>query len=105
MIYTLAVFLPWVAFSLKGRIFSAIFSFILWVILCFPFVLTVAIVIFPHSNLANLGLNNTVLTGLTGFTLQIIWFCSSFFFVDNIDYLVLFSHAFRSEARRHGTTY
>ncbi|WQV02450.1 flagellar biosynthesis protein FlgG [Helicobacter pylori] len=33
MIYTLAVFLPWVAFSLKGRIFSTIFSFILWVIL------------------------------------------------------------------------
>ncbi len=33
MIYTLAVFLPWVAFFLKGRIFSAIFSFILWVIL------------------------------------------------------------------------
>ncbi|EMH48456.1 hypothetical protein HMPREF1437_00428 [Helicobacter pylori HP116Bi] len=33
MIYTLAVFLPWVAFFLRGRIFSAIFSFILWVIL------------------------------------------------------------------------
>ncbi|WP_121035537.1 flagellar biosynthesis protein FlgG [Helicobacter pylori] len=33
MIYTLAVFLPWVAFSLKGRIFSTIFSFILWIIL------------------------------------------------------------------------
>ncbi|OOQ21979.1 flagellar biosynthesis protein FlgG [Helicobacter pylori] len=33
MIYTLAVFFPWVAFSLRGRIFSAIFSFILWVIL------------------------------------------------------------------------
>ncbi len=79
MIYTLAVFLPWVAFFLKGRIFSTIFSFILWVILCFPFVLTVAIVIFPHSNLADLGLGNTVLTGLTGFTLQIIWFFSSFF--------------------------
>ncbi|OOP95169.1 flagellar biosynthesis protein FlgG [Helicobacter pylori] len=29
----LAVFFPWVAFSLRGRIFSAIFSFILWVIL------------------------------------------------------------------------
>ncbi|XNZ31090.1 flagellar biosynthesis protein FlgG [Helicobacter pylori] len=33
MIYMLAVFFPWVAFSLRGRIFSAIFSFILWVIL------------------------------------------------------------------------
>ncbi|GAA8401780.1 hypothetical protein HpDR45_02520 [Helicobacter pylori] len=33
VIYTLAVFLPWVAFFLRGRIFSAIFSFILWVIL------------------------------------------------------------------------
>nr|WP_238759075.1 flagellar biosynthesis protein FlgG [Helicobacter pylori] len=29
----LAVFLPWVAFSLRGGIFSTIFSFILWVIL------------------------------------------------------------------------
>ncbi|WP_332245628.1 flagellar biosynthesis protein FlgG [Helicobacter pylori] len=33
VIYMLAVFFPWVAFFLKGRIFSAIFSFILWVIL------------------------------------------------------------------------
>ncbi|GAA8095904.1 hypothetical protein HpDR14_07160 [Helicobacter pylori] len=33
MIYTLAVFLPWAAFSLRGGIFSTIFSFILWVIL------------------------------------------------------------------------
>ncbi|AVL49466.1 flagellar biosynthesis protein FlgG [Helicobacter pylori] len=31
----LAVFLPWVAFFLRGRIFSAIFSFILWVILSY----------------------------------------------------------------------
>ncbi len=76
MIYTLAVFLPWLAFFLHGRVFSAVFSFILWVILCFPFVLAVAIVIFPHSNLANLALVNTVLTGLA---LQIIWFCGSFF--------------------------
>ncbi|WP_227978830.1 flagellar biosynthesis protein FlgG [Helicobacter pylori] len=35
VIYTLAVFLPWVAFSLRGGIFSTIFSFILWVILIF----------------------------------------------------------------------
>ncbi|WP_232257510.1 flagellar biosynthesis protein FlgG [Helicobacter pylori] len=33
MIYTLAVFFPWVAFSLRGGIFSAVFSFILWVVL------------------------------------------------------------------------
>ncbi|WP_332244910.1 flagellar biosynthesis protein FlgG [Helicobacter pylori] len=38
VIYTLAVFLPWVAFFLRGRIFSAIFSFILWVILIFDIV-------------------------------------------------------------------
>ncbi|QQW88623.1 flagellar biosynthesis protein FlgG [Helicobacter pylori] len=31
MIYVLAVFFPWLAFLLRGRIFSAIFSFILWV--------------------------------------------------------------------------
>ncbi len=35
MIYTLAVFLPWVAFFLHGRVFSAVFSFILWVVLGF----------------------------------------------------------------------
>ncbi|MGL2705626.1 flagellar biosynthesis protein FlgG [Helicobacter pylori] len=33
VIYMLAVFFPWAAFFLRGRIFSAIFSFILWVIL------------------------------------------------------------------------
>ncbi|PDX49899.1 flagellar biosynthesis protein FlgG [Helicobacter pylori] len=38
MIYMLAVFLPWVAFFLRGRIFSTIFSFILWVILIFDIV-------------------------------------------------------------------
>ncbi len=38
MIYTLAVFLPWVAFSLRSGIFSTIFSFILWVILIFDIV-------------------------------------------------------------------
>ncbi|AFI03303.1 hypothetical protein HPPC18_07975 [Helicobacter pylori PeCan18] len=32
MIYTLAVFFPWVAFFLRDRIFSAVFSFILWII-------------------------------------------------------------------------
>ncbi|GAA8384910.1 hypothetical protein Hpkin5_03170 [Helicobacter pylori] len=76
MIYTLAVFFPWVAFFLRGGIFSAVFSFILWVVLCLPFVLTVAIVIFPHSNLTNLGLVSAV---LGGFMLQIIWFFGSFF--------------------------
>ncbi|WP_240448820.1 flagellar biosynthesis protein FlgG [Helicobacter pylori] len=33
VIYMLAVFFPWAAFFLRDRIFSAIFSFILWVIL------------------------------------------------------------------------
>lgn len=32
VIYTLAVFFPWVAFFLRDRIFSAVFSFILWII-------------------------------------------------------------------------
>ncbi|GAA8265403.1 hypothetical protein HpDR19_01150 [Helicobacter pylori] len=32
VIYTLAVFFPWVAFSLRDRIFSTVFSFILWII-------------------------------------------------------------------------
>ncbi|PDW36614.1 flagellar biosynthesis protein FlgG [Helicobacter pylori] len=38
VIYTLAVFFPWVAFSLRGGTFSTIFSFILWVILIFDIV-------------------------------------------------------------------
>ncbi|GAA8321058.1 hypothetical protein HpDR60_27060 [Helicobacter pylori] len=38
VIYALAVFLPWVAFFLRGGIFSTIFSFILWVILIFDIV-------------------------------------------------------------------
>ncbi|WP_332244974.1 flagellar biosynthesis protein FlgG [Helicobacter pylori] len=33
VIYMLAVFFPWAAFFLRGRIFSTIFSFILWVVL------------------------------------------------------------------------
>ncbi|WP_156594097.1 flagellar biosynthesis protein FlgG [Helicobacter pylori] len=66
MIYTLAVFLPWVAFFLRGGIFSAIFSFILWVILIFDIV---------------------VYSGGGVFSLL------EPFFVGNIDHLVLFGHA------------
>ncbi|EMG97637.1 hypothetical protein HMPREF1404_01472 [Helicobacter pylori GAM210Bi] len=62
----LAVFLPWVAFFLRGRIFSAIFSFILWVILIFDIV---------------------VYSGGGVFSLL------EPFFVGNIDHLVLFGHA------------
>ncbi|GAA7338609.1 hypothetical protein HpCK65_01630 [Helicobacter pylori] len=43
MIYMLAIFLPWLAFFLRGRIFSAIFSFILWVILCFPMIVGIVV--------------------------------------------------------------
>ncbi|MUU24232.1 flagellar biosynthesis protein FlgG [Helicobacter pylori] len=66
VIYTLAVFLPWVAFFLRGGIFSAIFSFILWVILIFDIV---------------------VYSGGGVFSLL------EPFFVGNIDHLVLFGHA------------
>ncbi|EMH24159.1 hypothetical protein HMPREF1420_01047 [Helicobacter pylori GAM264Ai] len=47
MIYTLAVFLPWVAFSLRGGTFSTIFSFILWVILCLPMIAAIVATFIP----------------------------------------------------------
>ncbi|WRA30586.1 flagellar biosynthesis protein FlgG [Helicobacter pylori] len=72
MIYVLAVFFPWLAFLLRGRIFSAIFSFILWVILCIPMILGIlgsAIPAFDLTFGASL---------LTGFAVQIVWFFGSF---------------------------
>ncbi|EMH35465.1 hypothetical protein HMPREF1425_00840 [Helicobacter pylori GAM71Ai] len=69
VIYMLAVFFPWVAFFLRGRIFSAIFSFILWVILGY--------------NIFDI----VVYSGGGVFSLL------EPFFVGNIDYLVLFGHA------------
>ncbi|NHA46494.1 flagellar biosynthesis protein FlgG [Helicobacter pylori] len=73
VIYALAVFLPmgslWVAFSLRGGIFSAIFSFILWVILGY--------------NIFDI----VVYSGGGVFSLL------EPFFVGNIDHLVLFGHA------------
>ncbi|GAA7897575.1 hypothetical protein HpCOL25_01700 [Helicobacter pylori] len=84
VIYMLAVFFPWVAFFLRDRIFSAVFSFILWIIF---------------------GYNIFAFVFSGGGVLGISLILESFFFVGNIDCLVLFSHAFRSEARRHGTTY
>ncbi len=83
MFYTLAVFFPWVAFFLRDRIFSAVFSFILWII-------------FGYNIFA------FVFSGGGVFGISLI--LESFFFVGNTDW-VLFSHAFRSEARIHGTTY
>ncbi len=68
MIYTLAVFLPWVAFFLRGGIFSTIFSFILWVILGY----NIFAIVFSGGGVFSL---------------------LESFFVGNIDYLVLFGHA------------
>ncbi len=68
MIYMLAVFFPWLAFLLRGRIFSAIFSFILWVILCIPMISTIFI-----SDRSTFG---DFL--LAGFAVQIAWFFGSF---------------------------
>ncbi|WQV34295.1 flagellar biosynthesis protein FlgG [Helicobacter pylori] len=81
MIYTLAVFLPWAAFSLRGGIFSAIFSFILWVILGYNIF---AIVVYSGGGVFSL---------------------LEPFFVGNIDHLVLFGHAWGSKTRGNGTTY
>ncbi|MGL2589640.1 flagellar biosynthesis protein FlgG [Helicobacter pylori] len=69
VIYTLAVFLPWVAFFLRGGIFSTIFSFILWVILGY--------------NIFDI----VVYSGGGVFSLL------EPFFVGNIDHLALFGHA------------
>ncbi|AFX90408.1 hypothetical protein HPAKL86_07125 [Helicobacter pylori Aklavik86] len=68
MIYMLAVFFPWLAFLLRGRIFSAIFSFILWVILCLPIILGI------------LGSDRSTFSVslLAGFAVQIVWFFGSF---------------------------
>ncbi|WP_202145880.1 flagellar biosynthesis protein FlgG [Helicobacter pylori] len=72
MIYMLAVFFPWLAFLLRGRIFSAIFSFILWVILCIPMILGILGSAIPDSDLT-FGASL-----LTGFAVQIVWFFGSF---------------------------
>ncbi len=68
MIYMLAVFFPWLAFFLKGRVFSAIFSFILWAVLCFPMIVGI---LNPDRSTFGVGL-------LVGFGLQIVWFFGSF---------------------------
>ncbi|WP_187915322.1 flagellar biosynthesis protein FlgG [Helicobacter pylori] len=59
----------WVAFSLRGGIFSTIFSFILWVILGYNIF---DIVVYPGGGVFSL---------------------LEPFFVGNIDHLVLFGHA------------
>ncbi len=72
MIYTLAVFLPWVAFSLRGGIFSTIFSFILWVVLCLPMIVAIVATFMPDLR-EYLGFLLAY-----GFALQIDWFFGSF---------------------------
>nr|WP_232263925.1 flagellar biosynthesis protein FlgG [Helicobacter pylori] len=68
----LAVFFPWLAFFLRGRIFSAIFSFILWIILCLPMIVAIVATFIPDLR--------EYLTFLLayGFALQIAWFFGSF---------------------------
>ncbi len=68
----LAVFFPWLAFFLRGRIFSAIFSFILWVVLCLPIIVAIATTFIPDLR-ENLGFLLAY-----GFVVQIAWFFSSF---------------------------
>ncbi|WP_121013245.1 flagellar biosynthesis protein FlgG [Helicobacter pylori] len=80
MIYTLAVFFPWLAFLLRGRIFSAIFSFILWVILCLPMIVefVVPMVVSDVSDrIPILGVLGALL--LVGGPIQIVWFAAFFF--------------------------
>lgn len=84
MIYTLAVFFPWLAFLLRGRIFSAIFSFILWVILCLPMIVEVVVpMVAPmvvsdvSDRIPILGVLGALL--LEGGPIQIVWFAAFFF--------------------------
>ncbi|WP_240710723.1 flagellar biosynthesis protein FlgG [Helicobacter pylori] len=85
MIYTLAVFFPWLAFFLRGRIFSAIFSFILWVFLCLPMiVLMIVLMVAPMvvSDISDrIPILGAVLFGFAeGLYLQIVWFAACFFY-------------------------
>ncbi len=82
MIYTLAVFFPWLAFLLRGRIFSAIFSFILWVILCLPMIVEVVV-----PMVASMVVSDRIpILGVLGALLleegpnQIVWFAAFFFY-------------------------
>ncbi|GAA9144028.1 hypothetical protein BTM351_04760 [Helicobacter pylori] len=83
MIYTLAVFFPWLAFLLRGRIFSAIFSFILWVILCLPMIVEVVVPMVASmvsdvsDRIPILGVLGALL--LEGGPNQIVWFAAFFF--------------------------
>ncbi|XNZ30682.1 flagellar biosynthesis protein FlgG [Helicobacter pylori] len=106
MIYTLAVFFPWLAFLLRGRIFSAIFSFILWVILCLPMIVEVVVPMVASMVVSDripiLGVLGALLleedlTRLFGLPLS--------FFMGNIDCLVLFGHTWGSKTRGNRTTY
>ncbi|GAA9285240.1 hypothetical protein TH0233_05560 [Helicobacter pylori] len=80
MIYTLAIFFPWLAFFLRGRIFSAIFSFILWVILCFPMIVEVVgpMVVPTFVSDRSSILSAVLLGGLAGGLIQIVWFFGLF---------------------------
>ncbi|WP_332857122.1 hypothetical protein [Helicobacter pylori] len=84
MIYTLAVFFPWLAFFLRGRIFSAIFSFILWVFLCLPMIVRVVVLMVAPMVVSDISdripILGAVLFGFAeGLYLQIVWFAACFF--------------------------
>ncbi|GAA8482639.1 hypothetical protein KKKH38_01620 [Helicobacter pylori] len=85
MIYTLAIFLPWLAFFLRGRIFSAIFSFILWVILCFPMIVEVVVPMVASMVVSDVS-DRIPILGVLGALLleggpnQIVWFADFFFY-------------------------
>nr|WP_162965825.1 flagellar biosynthesis protein FlgG [Helicobacter pylori] len=95
----LAVFFPWLAFFLRGRIFSAVFSFILWVVLCLPMIAAIVATFIPDLR-QFLGF-----LLIYGFAVQITWFFGSFLLWVSIDYLVLFGHAWGSKTKGNGTTY
>ncbi|WP_259458583.1 flagellar biosynthesis protein FlgG [Helicobacter pylori] len=84
MIYTLAVFFPWLAFLLRGRIFSAIFSFILWVILCLPMIVEVVVPMVASMVVSDVS-DHIPILGVLGALLleggpnQIVWFAAFFF--------------------------
>ncbi len=80
----LAIFFPWLAFLLRGRIFSAIFSFILWVILCLPMIVEVVVPMVASMVVSDVS-DRIPILGVLGALLleggpnQIVWFAAFFF--------------------------
>ncbi|MEJ8622166.1 hypothetical protein MMN32_02510 [Helicobacter pylori] len=83
------------------------FSFILWVILCFPMIVGIVVPMIDPTFVSDRSSILSVLGALLleGGPNQIVWFAAFFFFMGNIDCLVLFGHTWGSKTRGNRTTY